>query len=658
MSGTETCIVRDIGSCQYVYQATRGLLDLPSTLALFAITTLSMHSRKGSYGYSPYRSKVQVRWLGLALFILTSLFLLLQTNVTFWILPRPPRFPSSQTACPASPPRPSIISPPHGRFSWKNVTQHYPVDDYADLPVIGKIMPPKVQFAFEEDEVPLYHELMRKRRQAAVKTTMERSWKAYKDHAWKQDELLPVSGGSKTTFGGWGATLVDSLDTLWIMGLKDEFNEAVQAVTEIDFAPGAGELNMFETTIRYLGGLLAAYDLTDCKNSRLLEKAMELGDMIYMSFDTPNRMPITRWSAKKAAAGEKQSAAAQGIIAELASFSLEFTRLSQLTGDKRYYDAVIRVTAALAEQQNSTKIPGLWPVGINVQKPDLTRDNLFSLGTMADSAYEYLGKTYQLLHNTGATASQYADMYTSAMDAITTHLLFRPKTPDNTEILMPAAGRVNSRGEISLDHTAQHLVCFAGGMFALGSKLLGNASHLDYGRKITEACIWSYTHAPNGIMPEMFRMTPCPTHEPCEYDEPTAERQQFPGFERVVDARYMLRPEAIESVFYMYRITGERRYQDVAWSMFEAIEKRTRTGIANAAIRDVTLKVQPKETSELRRGVNPRSEESGLELEDSMESFWTAETLKYFYLIFSEPSLLSLDEWVFNTEAHPFRLKT
>jgi len=497
---------------------------------------------------------------------------------------------------------------------------------------------------------------MRKRRQAAVKMTFERSWKAYKEHAWKQDELLPISGGSKTTFGGWGATLVDSLDTLWIMGLEDEFHEAVQAVTEIDFAPGHGELNMFETTIRYLGGLLAAYDLTGCEDGRLLEKAMELGDMIYMSFDTPNRMPITRWNAGKAAAGEQQSAAANGIIAELASFSLEFTRLSQLTGDMRYYDAVTRVTAVLASQQNETKIPGLWPVGINVQKPDLTRDNLFSLGTMADSAYEYLGKTYQLLHNTGATASPYAIMYTSAMDAVIKHLLFRPKTPDNADILVPAAARIDDQGKMTLDPTAQHLVCFAGGMLALGSKLLGNASHLDYGRKVTEACIWSYIHAPNGIMPEMFRMTPCPTTEPCDYDDNTSRLQQFPGFEHVTDARYMLRPEAIESVFYMYRITGERRYQDVAWSMFEAIEKRTRTSIANAAIRDVTLRIEPKEGSELRRGVGVRSDESELQLSDSMESFWTAETLKYFYLIFSEPGLISLDQWVFNTEAHPFRL--
>lgn len=537
------------------------------------------------------------------------------------------------------------------------MTQHYPVEIFTTLPATGKTKLYKVQFDSDADEAPLYHELMRKRRQAAVKTTFERSWKAYKDHAWKQDELLPISGGSKTTFGGWGATLVDSLDTLWIIGLRDEFEEAVQAVTEINFAPGDGKLNMFETTIRYLGGLLAAYDLTDCKDSRLLEKAMELGDMIYMSFDTPNRMPITRWSAKMAAAGENQSAAEQGIIAELASFSLEFTRLSQLTGDMRYYDAVTRVTAVLAEQQNGTKIPGLWPVGINVQKPDLTQDNLFSLGTMADSAYEYLGKTYQLLQSTSAVASQYAVMYTMAMDSVITNLLFRPKTPDNADILVSAAGRVNDQGIVVLDHTAQHLVCFAGGMLALGSKVLGNASHLDYGRKLTEACIWSYIHAPNGIMPEMFRMTPCPTHEPCEFDSQTAEKQQFPGFERVVDARYMLRPEAIESVFYMYRITGERRYQDVAWSMFEAIEKRTRTGLANAVIRDVTLKVEQKEAGELRRGVGVRSEETELELEDSMESFWMAETLKYFYLIFSEPELLSLDEWVFNTEAHPFRLR-
>jgi mannosyl-oligosaccharide alpha-1,2-mannosidase len=504
---------------------------------------------------------------------------------------------------------------------------------------------PRVQFV-QDEAPPLYHELMRKRRQAAVKMTFERCWSAYKTYAWKKDELMPIFGRSKTTFGGWGATLVDSLDTLWIMDMKDEFNEAVAAVTEIDFAPGDGELNMFETTIRYLGGLLAAYDLTDCKEQRLLDKAMELGDMIYASFDTPNRMPITRWSAKKAAAGEEQHAATQGIIAELASFSLEFTRLSQLTGDMRYHDAVTRVTNVLAAQQNSTKLPGLWPVGINVEKPDLTQDSLFSLGAMADSAYEYLGKTYQLLHGIGNDSAQYKSMYTSAMDAVTAHLLFRPMTNDDADILMPTTARVRPDGAVIRDSTAQHLVCFTGGMFALGARLFSEPAHLAIARRVTNACVHSYVHAPFGIMPESARLASCPSHAPCAYNA-TVPSQQYPGVVYVEDARYMLRPEAIESVFYMYRVSGDRTYQDVAWDMFQAIERHSRTPIASAAIRDVTRGV---------RGAAGDGLELELEKEDSMESFWLAETLKYFFLVFSEPEVLALDEWVFNTEAHPFRL--
>jgi mannosyl-oligosaccharide alpha-1,2-mannosidase len=70
----------------------------------------------------------------------------------------------------------------------------------------------------------------------------------------------------------------------------------------------------------------------------------------------------------------------------------------------------------------------------------------------------------------------------------------------------------------------------------------------------------------------------------------------------------------------------------------------------------VTLKVQVTETEELKKRVSVGEDEGKLALADSMESFWMAETLKYFYLIFSEPDVLSLDDWVFNTEAHPFRL--
>lgn len=95
------------------------------------------------------------------------------------------------------------------------------------------------------------------------------------------------------------------------------------------------------------------------------------------------------------------------------------------------------------------------------------------------------------------------------------------------------------------------------------------------------------------------------------------------------------RPEAIESVFYMYRTTGDRRWREAGWQMFQAVEQRTRVTFGHSAIDDVT-KSTPHH-------------------QDEMESFWLAETLKYFYLLFAEENVVSLDEWVLNTEAHPFR---
>jgi mannosyl-oligosaccharide alpha-1,2-mannosidase len=110
------------------------------------------------------------------------------------------------------------------------------------------------------------------------------------------DEVSPISKGTKNHFGGWGASLVDSLDTLWIMGMEKDFAIATAALEKIDFtSTPLNVLNVFETTIRYLGGLLAAHDLCNGKYPILLTKATQLGEMLYVAFDTPNRMPITRW---------------------------------------------------------------------------------------------------------------------------------------------------------------------------------------------------------------------------------------------------------------------------------------------------------------------------------------------------------------------------
>jgi len=177
------------------------------------------------------------------------------------------------------------------------------------------------------------------------------------------------------------------------MGMKEEFERAVNALDQINFSTcSLEELNVFETTIRYLGGFLSAFDLSEGQYPSLLTKAIEMGDMLYVAFDTPNRMPITRWNFKAAASGKRQMAPDAILLAELGSLTLEFTRLSQLSGDPKYYDAVQRVMDVFDEQQNATKLPGMWPVVVNARDLNFTEASLFTIGGMADSTYEYLPK--------------------------------------------------------------------------------------------------------------------------------------------------------------------------------------------------------------------------------------------------------------------------
>lgn len=117
-----------------------------------------------------------------------------------------------------------------------------------------------------------------------------------------------------------------------------------------------GLLSVFETTIRYLGGFLAAYDLSG--DQRLLRKAREVGDMIYVAFDTPNRMPITRWDFESAVQGKKQTAPDSALVAEIGSLCMEFTRLSLITGDPKWFDATERIREVFEAQQQTTLLPG------------------------------------------------------------------------------------------------------------------------------------------------------------------------------------------------------------------------------------------------------------------------------------------------------------
>ncbi|KAI1485972.1 glycoside hydrolase [Biscogniauxia mediterranea] len=554
-----------------------------------------------------------------------------------------------------------------GDVRWKKLPARYPVETLATLPTDRPAKPiPRIQAAEPEEDAATEQE--RKKRLAAVKDSFIHSWQGYKKHAWGHDEIKPLSGEYKDPFGGWAATLVDSLDSLWIMDMKDEFETAVKACNHIDFTTTkTRDINIFETTIRYLGGFLAAYELSDKKYPSLLAKATEVAGLVMSAFDTPNHMPITRFPWRDYVKGKDQRAPGTVLVAEIGSLSLELTKLSQLTGDMQYYDAAQRIYDQLEEGQNETRIPGMWPVVVDASKtPIRFAGDSFSLGGMSDSTFEYLGKYYVLL---GGALDQPRKLYQGFIDVAKKHLLRRALNPDNIPIAFFGDARLikpaDGEAYVTTSPRAQHLTCFAGGMVGMAAKIFDRPSDMEVAEQLTDGCVWSYKNTITGVGPEIFYFIPCDPDtkkDDCKWSDdhwfaavkkywaPNAKggglqkdqvqniidvRQLPPGMVDVNDRRYLLRPEAIESVFMMYRLTGDPKWMDKAWDMFTSIEKYTRSKYASAPLDDVTRR-RPSQV-------------------DSMESFWLAETLKYFYMIFGDWDLIDLDEWVLNTEAHPLR---
>ncbi|KAL7910885.1 glycoside hydrolase family 47 protein [Trichoderma velutinum] len=268
-----------------------------------------------------------------------------------------------------NPPKNKPGKPVDTRIHWRPVAEHFPVptESIISLPTGKPQKVPRVQheFGVESPEA----KSRRVTRQERVAKEIERAWSGYKKFAWMHDELSPVSAKHRDPFCGWAATLVDSLDTLWIAGLKEEFDEAAKAVENIDFTTTPrNNIPVFETTIRYLGGLLGAFDVSGGHDGGyiiLLNKAVELAEILMGIFDTPNRMPILYYQWQPEYASQPHRAGSVGI-AELGTLSMEFTRLAQLTSDYKYYDAVDRITDALVELQNrGTTIPGLFPENLD-----------------------------------------------------------------------------------------------------------------------------------------------------------------------------------------------------------------------------------------------------------------------------------------------------
>ncbi|XP_028274112.1 endoplasmic reticulum mannosyl-oligosaccharide 1,2-alpha-mannosidase [Parambassis ranga] len=440
----------------------------------------------------------------------------------------------------------------------------------------------------------------------AVRDAFRHAWKGYKDYAWGHDELKPIS----KSFGEWfglGLTLIDSLDTMWIMELKEEFAEAKNWVEkELSFSKNV-DVNLFETTIRILGGLLSTYHLTG--DQLFLDKAKDLGSRLMPAFKTPSKIPFSDVNIGKGTAHPPRWTS-DSTLAEVTSIQLEFRELSRLTQDPQYQDVANEVMKLVHKLPG--KHDGLVPMFINTNSGQFTHKGVFTLGARADSYYEYLLKQWI---QGGKTEDDLLEDYLQAIEGVKKHL-----------VRQTGPGRLTFVGELShnrFNPKMDHLVCFLPGTLALGAQNGLPGDHMDLAVQLLETCHQMYKQMETGLSPEIahFNLQASDGHD---------------VFVKPADRHNLLRPETVESLFYMYRFTKDTKYRDWGWEILQSFNKYTKVSDGGyTSINNVHDPVNP----------GPR---------DKMESFFLGETLKYFYLLFSnDTELLGLDKYVFNTEAHP-----
>ncbi|XP_068454994.1 mannosidase, alpha, class 1B, member 1b isoform X2 [Clinocottus analis] len=439
----------------------------------------------------------------------------------------------------------------------------------------------------------------------AVQETFLHSWKGYKDFAWGHDELRPLSKSYNEWFG-LGLTLIDSLDTMWIMGLKKEFEEAKSWVaTELTFNKSV-DVNLFESTIRILGGLLSTYHLTG--DALFLDRA-DIGSRLMPAFNTPSKIPYSDVNIGRGTAHPPRWTS-DSTVAEVTSIQLEFRELSRLTQEPRYQAAVAEVMKQV--HKLGGKLDGLVPMFINTNNGQFTHQGIYTLGARADSYYEYLLKQWI---QGGRTEPQLLEDYLQAIEGVKKNLLHKSSPHGLTFV-----GEI-SHGQFS--PKMDHLVCFLPGTLALGAHNGLPADHMDLAKELMETCYQMYAQMETGLSPEIVHFN---MHQGSTRDIDV----------KLADRHNLLRPETVESLFYLYRFTGDRKYQDWGCEILQNFNKYTK--VSSGGYTSINNVRDPDYPS-------PR---------DKMESFFLGETLKYLYLLFSDdPDLVSLDRYVFNTEAHP-----
>lgn len=411
-----------------------------------------------------------------------------------------------------------------------------------------------------------------------VKEEFLHAWNAYKQYAWGHDALKPLSKQPHDWYGiSLHMTPVDAYDTMVLMGLTKEAAEAKHLILDsLNFNKNI-EVQAFEIIIRLLGGLLSAYQMDGDK--RFLALAEELGNRLLPIYNTPTGMPYRYVHLQTG-----QIRDSVNNPAEIGTSLLEFGTLSKLTGRPVYYQKAKNALVQLFKRRSGIGLVGTW---INVETGEWT--NMSShIGGAIDSYYEYLLKAWLLFGDTECKA-----MWDESIKAVNAYIA-------DTSYDGFWYGRVDMQ-------TGKRTVTRFGSLEAFFPAVLALGGDLERARMLQESCYRMWTL--HGIEPEQLDYTTM---------NATAKK-------------YYLRPEIIESAYYLYRYTGDPKYQRMGEAFFNGLVKHCRVDAGYAYLKDVTTK----------------------EKADGMESFFFAETLKYLYLLFAPEEVLSFEDVIFTTEAHP-----
>jgi mannosidase alpha-like ER degradation enhancer 2 len=423
-----------------------------------------------------------------------------------------------------------------------------------------------------------------------VKAEFLHAWNGYKKYAWGHDDLKPLS----KTHHDWYAepllmTPVDALDTMMLMGLKDEFATTHHYIVDhLSFDKDISVQN-FEVTIRLLGGLLTNYQLTGDK--RLLVLAEDLGNRLLPVFDSPTGMPYRYVNLRTKAVRDPVS-----NPAETGTLLLEFGTLSKLTSKPIFYDKAKRALVETFRRRSSIGLVGEW---INVETGQWTNTDSHISGAI-DSYYEYLLKCSLLFDDADCKS-----MWTESIVAINKYL---PDKVTRQETVMKG---VTQRPGLWFGHadmnTGKRTKTTYGALDAFFPAILAMSGDVKRAAQLQDSSYLMWLQ--NGVEPE-------------EFDYTTG---------KITAAGYPLRPEIVESTYYLYHYTKDPKYLRMGEQLWRDFVKHCRTEEGYAALKSVVTK----------------------EKSDSMQSFLFAETFKYFYLLFAPPRVLDFDKVIFNTEAHP-----